>query len=145
MMGVRYEWGDDRQIIMNVYLEYPWTWTEYNAKIATLMPQLHDIKYPCATAVDCTQMVAIPKDGSFLNILMNVDKNMPPNIFASVIVAAPYTVSVFMNMLMKLRPHAQRLALFTQTMDEAHQKIYARYEERFPELANAHLSKKSRR
>jgi hypothetical protein len=56
---------------------------------------------------------------------------MPANVFASVVVAAPYAVSVFMNILMKLRLHAKVLAVFTQTMAEAHEKIYARYQERY--------------
>jgi hypothetical protein len=127
-MGVRYEWADDRQIIMNIYVEQPWTWTEYNALMVTLLPILQDVKHPCATTVDCSQIGALPKDGNVLNILMNVEKNMPTNVFASVVVAAPY-IRVFMNMLMKLRPRAKVLALFTETMAEAHEKIYARYQE----------------
>ena len=102
-MGVRYEWADERQIIMNIYLEYPWTWTEYLAMMGTLMQILRDTNHPCATAVDCTQLGHLPSDGNVLSILMNVEKSMPPNVFASVVVAAPYGVSVFMNMLMKLK------------------------------------------
>ncbi len=127
-MGVRYEWADDRQIIMNVTLEYPWTWNEYLEMMKVLMPLLHDLKHPCATVVDCSKMGTLPKDGNVLSILMNVEKNMPSNVFASVIVAAPYGVGVFMNMLMKMRPRAKSLALFTPTMAEAHAKIYARYD-----------------
>lgn len=127
-MGVRYEWADDRQIIMNVYLEQPWTWKQYLDMMNILMPVLRNTPHPCATAVDCSQMGALPKDGNVLGILMNVEKIMPPNVFASVVVAAPYGVGVFMNMLMKLRPRAQVLALFTKNMAEAHAKIYARYE-----------------
>lgn len=131
-MGTRYEWADDRQIIMNVYLETPWTWTEYNTMMATLMPMLQGLNHPCATTVDCSRMGHLPKDGNVLNILMSVEKNMPTNVFASVVVAAPYAVSVFMNILMKLRPRAKVLALFTQTMAEAHEKIYTRYQELNP-------------
>lgn len=127
-MGVRYEWADDRQIIMNVYLEYPWTWHEYLAMMDTLLVILRDTQHPCATLVDCTNLGMLPTDGNVLSILMNVEKNMPSNVFASVIVAAPYGVGVFMNMLMKLRPRAQVLALFTKTTAEAHKAIYARYE-----------------
>lgn len=133
-MGVRYEWADDRQIIMNVYLEYPWTWTEYNAMMATLMPIIANLKHPCATVVDCSHMRTLPSDGNVLNILINVEKNMPANVFASVVVAAPQLVSVFMNVLMRVRPHAAVLALFTPTMAEAHEKIYARRQELYPEL-----------
>lgn len=136
-MGIRYEWADNRQIIMNIYVEQPWTWAEYNAMMETLLPTLRDLGHPCATAVDCSRMGALPKDGNFLNILMNVEKSMPPNVFASAIVAEPYAVSVFMNMLMKLRPRARMMTLFTQTMDEAHQKINARYQEQFAHQASA--------
>jgi hypothetical protein len=140
IMGVRYEWADEHQIIMNIYIEYPWTWTEYNAVMTTLMPILRELKHPCATAVDCSRLGSLPRDGNFLSILMNVEKSMPANVFASVVVAAPYGVSVFMNMLMKMRPRAKVLALFTQTMEEAHQKIYARYQELYASLGEASVS-----
>ncbi|MEO8393849.1 MAG: hypothetical protein ABI700_12730 [Chloroflexota bacterium] len=129
MMGVRYEWADDRQIIMNVHLEQPWTWSQYNAMMAALLPLLRDLNRPCATVVDCSRLGSLPKDGNPLNILMNVEKSMPGNVFASAIVAAPYGGMMFMNMLMKLRPHAKVLALFTKTTAEAYEKIYARYAE----------------
>jgi hypothetical protein len=102
-MPVHCEWADERQIIMNVYLEQPWTWAEYHAMMADLIPLLRDTPHPCATAVDCSRIGALPKDGNVLNILMNVEKSMPGNVFASVVVAAPYGVMMFMNMLMKLR------------------------------------------
>ena len=136
-MGVRYEWADDRQIIMNVSLEYPWTWNEYLDMMAVLMNILRETKHPCATTVDCTHMGALPKDGNVLSILMNVERSMPPNVFASVIVAAPYGVGVFMNMLMKMRPRAKVLALFTPTIAEAHAKINARYEKLYADLGKA--------
>ena len=134
-MGVRYEWADDRQIIMNVSLEYPWTWHQYLEMMAVLMPLIRETKRPCATIVDCRKLGALPKDGNVLSILMNVEKSMPSNVFASVIVAAPYGVGVFMNMLMKMRPRAKVLALFTPTMEEAQTKIYARYEKLYGESA----------
>ncbi len=136
-MGVRYAWADDRQIIMNVFLEHPWTWSEYLEKMAILMPTLRDVKHPCATIVDCTLLGRLPSDGNVLSILMNVEKSMPPNVFASAIVAAPYGVGVFMNMLMKMRPRAKVLALFTPTMADAQSKIYARYQKLYPELQKA--------
>ncbi len=127
MMGVRYEWADDRQLIMNIYMEQPWTWTEYNAMMAVILPLLRDLNHPCATVVDCSRLGSLPKDGNVLNILMGVEKSMPDNVFASAIVAAPYGATVFMNMLTKLRPSAKVLALFTKTTPEAYEKIYARY------------------
>ena len=133
-MGVRYEWVDERQIIMTVYLEYPWTWKEYLDMMNVLMPILREIKHPCATIVDCSRLGSLPKDGNVLNILMNVEKSMPPNVFASVIVAAPYGVGVFMNMLMKMRPRAKVLALFTKTTAEAQTAIYARYSKLYADV-----------
>ena len=136
-MGVRYEWADDRQIIMNVVLEYPWTWNEYMDTIETLLPILHDTKHPCATIVDCTQIGTLPRDGNVLSILINVERSMPSNVFASVVVAAPYGVGVFMNMLMKMRPRAKVLALFTPTVAEAHAKINARYDKLYANSGKA--------
>lgn len=133
-MGVRYEWGDEHEIIMNVYIEYPWEWRDYTDMMDELMPMLNGLNRPCATVVDCSNMRSLPKEGQFLTILLNVEKSMPANLFASAVVAAPYGVNVFMNMLMKLRPSAQRLALFANTMDEAYDKIYVRYREQYPDL-----------
>jgi hypothetical protein len=139
-MGVRYEWADERQIIMNIYIEHPWTWSEYNTLMLTLLPILQNVKHPCATTVECSRIGSLPKDGNALNILMNVEKNMPANVFASVVVAAPYIVRLFMNMLMKLRPRARVLALFTETMAEAYEKIYARYRELYADTGEASQS-----
>ncbi len=136
-MGIRYEWDDERQIIMNIYMEHPWTWGDFHAMMAEISELLKDSDRPYATAVDCSRMGSIPKDGNFLNILMNSERSMPPNNFASALVAAPYGVTVFINMILKIRPNPDVLTLFAPTMAEAHEKIYACYEERYPELANA--------
>ena len=45
----------------------------------------------------------------------------------SVVVGAPYMVTVFMDILMRLRPRAQRIALFAKTREESHKKILERY------------------
>jgi hypothetical protein len=126
-MGVRHEWADDRHIIMNIYVEYPWTWAEYRQMMQTIKPLLIAEQHPCATVIECSKLRNLPKDGSFLNILLNIEKDLPDNLFASAIVAAPQVVMVFMNMLMSLRPRAKTLSVFTRTLAEAHEKIYARY------------------
>ncbi len=66
---------------------------------------------------------------NIVQILLNVDRSMPDNLFASAIVGAPYGVTVFMNVLTKLSPHAKRLALFTSSLEEARERIFARYHE----------------
>jgi hypothetical protein len=133
-MGVRYEWADDRQIIMNVYLEYPWKWAEFHVMMATVMPMILEVKHPAAITVDCSRLRVLPGDGNVLHILMNIEKHMAENIFASAVVAAPQIVMVFMNIIMKLRPNPNMLTLFTPTMAEAHKKIYARYQELYVDL-----------
>ncbi len=132
-MGVHYEWDDDRQIILDIQLQAPWTWTEYRAIMKDLMPMLRDLNHPVATTVDCSQMGPFPKDDSVLNVLKEVEDMMPDNLFASGIVAAPIAASMFMNILMKIRPRAKRLAFFTQTIKGAHEQIYARYAELYPD------------
>ncbi len=135
-MGVRYEWADSNKIILDIILEQPWTWAEYNAVMAEIMPMLKNLNYPCATTVDSTNMGPLPRDDNFLSILLNVEHTMPDNLFASVIIAANYSIRTFMNILMKVRSRAARIALFTETLDEAHSQIYARYRELYPELAH---------
>lgn len=133
-MGVRYEWADDSHRIIHFHVEVPWTWKEYNALTAEVMPMLTELKHPCATVVDATKMGTLPKDGNILQILMRVEREMPENVFASAIVGAPYVVTVFMNILIKLRPRAKRMALFVNTMEEAHAQIMARYKQLYPEM-----------
>lgn len=133
-MGVHYEWADERQMIMQIYVESPWTWQEYHAMVATVMPMIAKLQYPCATTVDVTKSGALPR-GNIIQNFLDIEKQLPDNIFVSVVIGAPYTIMVFMNMLTQLRPRAKRLALFTRTQAEAHEKIYARYRELFPDLA----------
>jgi hypothetical protein len=129
IMGVRYEWDTESDYIVKIYLETPWTWTEYEGVVHSLMATLREMGKPCATIVDVTKFGSLPRDGNIIQILMRVDRTMPDNLFASALVGAPYGVTIFMNMLTKLSPHAKRLAIFTSSMEEAYEKIQARYEE----------------
>lgn len=128
-MGIRYEWLDEQKIIVTIIIEAPWTWKEYNQHIDELMPLIREQKHPTATVVDITKMGSLPRDGNVIHILMNVDKRMPENIFASCIVGTSYGVNVFMNMLMKLSSHAHRIAFFTQTRDEAYTQIMGQHKQ----------------
>ncbi|MDX2075947.1 MAG: hypothetical protein SFZ02_05920 [bacterium] len=131
-MGIRYEWADDKKIIMNVFVEFPWTWKEYLSAMEPMMKELKEKETPCATVVDLSQMKVLPKDGNILQILLHVDKIMPSNVFASTMVGANPMVMAFMNVLTKLRPNAKRLVSFTRTLEEGHKIIYKRYENQFP-------------
>lgn len=135
-MPIRYEWADDSHLILNFYIEFPWTWTEYNQLVDEVMPMLAELKTPCATAVDTTKMGSLPKDGNAIRNLMNLEQKMPENLFASVVVGSNYMVRVFMNLLMKLRPRAQRMTLFTKTMEEAHEKIRERHKQLLAEVGD---------
>ncbi len=130
-MGVRYEQSDENQIIFNIYIEAPWTWEEYNKAGGEVFSIVRDLQHPCATVVNVSKMGSVPKDGRTLSNLIGMEKQMPDNLFASVIVGTNYVASIFMNVLMKVRPSSssRRMVLFTQTMEEAHEKIYTRYQE----------------
>jgi hypothetical protein len=143
IMGIRYEWADDNQIIMNVYVEFPWTWKEYLDLTNPLMKMIKEKGTPCATVVDVTQMKVLPKDGNILQILMHVDKIMPSNVFASTMVGANPMVMAFMNVMTKLRPNAKRLVSFTRTLEEGHKAIYKRYTDQFPDLPSPYQPKES--
>lgn len=132
-MGIYYDWVDDRKIIMQFAIEQPWSWAEYLTILDPAMDQLRAHGAPCATVVDIRKMGALPRDGNVIQILLLVDKKMPPNVFASSMVGAPAVVVAFMNVVTKLRPNAKRLVSFTNTPEEAHEKIYTRFEKLYPD------------
>lgn len=125
-MGCRTEWADDDHLIMDLYVEVPWTWNEFMSHVETTFAELKALGKPCATTVDVTRMGTLPK-GNVLRYLTEIEKLMPQNVFASALIGAPYTITVFMDIIMRMRPRAQRIALFTSTHEEAHEKIRARY------------------
>lgn len=130
-MGCRHEWSSEYEMILNIYVEAPWTWDELMHEGAVCNAMIKATGKPCATVVVVTHMGGLPK-GNALTYLMEIDRQMPDNVFASAIVGAPYMVNVFMDILTSIRPHAKRVALFTRTIDEAHEKIWARYQKMSP-------------
>jgi len=131
-MGCRYEWADESQIIMNLYLEAPWTWEEYMQVSTEVFALIRAVDHPCATAVDVTHMGALPK-GNVLAHLQHVERTMPENVFASVIAGTSILVNTFMNILMKIRPGAKNTAMFAPNLEEAHTLIMERYHKLHPE------------
>ena len=125
-MGCRNQWADDTHLIMDIYIETPWTWDEFMSQARQTFATIQAEGKPCATSVDVTHIGTMPK-GNVLGYLTEVEKTMPANVFASAIVGAPYMVSVFMDILMRLRPRAQRIAIFAKTHEEAREKILERY------------------
>ena len=125
-MGCRSEWADDRHVIMDLYIESPWTWGELMSQAEQTFLTIKALGTPCATTVDVSHVGPIPK-GNVLRYLTEIENMMPENVFASSLIGAPYLVSVFMDIIMRMRPRAQRIALFAKTREEAHAKILERY------------------
>jgi len=132
-MGVKYEWADDSHLIMNIFLEFPWSWKEYVELTDELMSVLRDTQHPCATVVDTTKMGSLAQDDNPMQNLLHAGNIIPENVFVSVTVGAPNGIPVFINMLKKVRPQAQRVAIVASTIDEAHQIILERYQELYPD------------
>jgi hypothetical protein len=112
---------------MNIYMEAPWTWQQYNDMVDAIMPLIHDLQRPAATVVDVTKMGTVPEPGSILPNLLRMEKAMPENVFATVVVGTPLAAKIFVEMLMRLRPRMDRITLFADTMVEAHEKVLAHY------------------
>ncbi len=111
---------------MDLYVEAPWTWEEFMNQAQETFAIIKAEGKSCATTVDVRQIGMLPK-GNLLRYLTEIEKMMPENIFASALIGAPYMITVFMDMMMHLRPRAKRIALFTKTPEEAHDKIMERY------------------
>jgi hypothetical protein len=126
-MGCRYEWTDPNQLIINMYIEFPWDWTEYDALGAEVYGKIKQLNRPVAITVDISKMGPIPK-GNVLAHLKNVERIMPTNVFISVLIGAPYAATVFMNMFTKLRPETKKTMAFAQTIEEAEQMIHDLYD-----------------
>jgi hypothetical protein len=125
-MGCWHEWADDSHLIMNIYIEAPWTWEEFSKDANEVFGLLAQMGKPCATVVDVSKMGRLPP-GNALSYIINVERIMPANIFASALVGAPYMIRGLMDVLTRIRPHAYRTAIFTRTLTEAHDKIHERY------------------
>ncbi|MBX3082037.1 MAG: hypothetical protein KF716_10425 [Anaerolineae bacterium] len=132
-MGVRFEWSDAEHVVMYCYIEHPWAWQEYQATADLMAAQLSAEAHPVATMVDVSKMKALPKDGSVMQNLQRVESVLPDNVFASVIVGAPYIVVTFMNVLTKIKPRAKRINMFANTFEEAHQMLAKRYDLLYPD------------
>ena len=125
-MGCRNEWADDTHLIMDIYVEAPWTWVEFMTQAEQSFSIIKKLGTPCATTVDVSQIGTLPK-GNVLRYMTEIEKQMPENVFASALIGAPYMVMVFMEIIMRMRPRAQRIALFAKTREEAYAKILERY------------------
>ena len=127
-MGLRYEWDDDSHVTMNLYMEAPWTWEEFQEVSRTVYGMIGKLNHPCATVVNIEKMGQIPK-GNVLAHLQQLDRIIPPNVVVSVMVGVPYAATVFMSMLNKIRPSTQRITAFVRTTEEARELVQKRLSE----------------
>lgn len=132
-MGVRFEWTSPDHLIVHTYIEYPWTWEEYQALIDVMMTEIRQEAHPVATIVNITQMRSFPNKGNVMQNLQRIEEVMPNNVFGSVVVGAPHVAIVFMNVLMQIRPKAKRITMFANTIEEARQMLAQRYAELYPD------------
>jgi hypothetical protein len=128
VVGIRFEWADERRIILNVFIEHPWTWQEYNDNTQKIFAEVRTTGRPASTVVDVTHMKAIPQ-GSALTHLRHMEESMPESVFVTVVVGAPHIAVILLDILMRIRPRFRRKTLFTSTMDEAHEQVYKIYDQ----------------
>jgi hypothetical protein len=127
-MGVKFEWETSDHNVMYCLIEYPWTWQEYQTMLDVLTAELRRETHPVATIVDVTQMKSFPPNENVMQNLRRVDTLMPDNVFGSVMVGAPHVLVTFINILIQIRPKTRRIAMFANTLEEAHGLLEERYQ-----------------
>jgi hypothetical protein len=125
-MGCRSEWADDTRLVMEVFIEEPWTWDEFVDQAVETFAVIQAYEKPCATTVDVSCIGAMP-EGNALIHLTEIETLMPDNLFASAIIGAPNVVTVFMDILARMRPRVGPLIILAKTKQEALDKIQERY------------------
>ena len=116
-MGVHMEWDEHKQIV-TVHVEARWTWEEYQDVTISAFDQISALDYPVGLIADIMRMGSLPP-GNFLRHLQNSAARTPKNLYATVLVGAPYLVTTFINVVMKVQPNPSALVLFASTVDEA--------------------------
>jgi hypothetical protein len=127
-MSFRYEWVDDDHIIMKLYIEAPWVWEDFHQAIKTMMPIIEATQHPVGLAIDVNKIGMLPR-GNFIQHLIHSEQVTAKNLVSTVIIGAHYTITVFMNLVTKLRPDPKNPLRFTESPDEAYAIIRARCEE----------------
>jgi hypothetical protein len=123
-MGFRYEWMDEDHIIMKLYIEAPWVWEDFHQTVRAMMPLIEATQRPCGL----NKIGMLPR-GNFLQNLIHSEQDTAKNLVSTVIIGAHYTITMFMNLVTKLRPDAKNPLRFTESHDEAYAIIRARCEE----------------
>jgi hypothetical protein len=116
-MGVHFEWDENKQVVV-VQVEAPWTWEEFKVEVDKVYEQIAALDYPVAIIADIARMGPIPQ-GNLLRQLQYSQAHTPKNVKTTVLVGAPYIVTTFLNVVMKVRPNSTAEVLFALSAAEA--------------------------
>lgn len=117
-MGIQFQLEEPDLTICYATFQAPWTWGEYDTTLDRMMERIRVLPHPVATVVDLTDVGRLPV-GNVLMHLRRTDEMMPENIDISVLVNAPYAVTTFMSILMRVRPHVRTMTRYARSLDEA--------------------------
>jgi hypothetical protein len=121
-MGLSYQLAEPDQGICYITFEAPWTWAEYDVMVDDLLELISAVPHPVATIVDVTQIGRLPV-GNVLMHLRRTDEMMPKNVDISIMVNAPYAVTTFMSILMRVRPHVKAMTQYARSVEEAKEMV----------------------
>ena len=116
-MGIHFEW-DDAKKVATIPVEAPWNWDDLKSVIDFAHDEIQAVGYPVAIIADLTRIGQLPA-GNLVRQLQYSQAHTAKNVYATVIVGAPYVVTTFLNIVMKVRPNPTDLVLFAQSLDEA--------------------------
>jgi hypothetical protein len=116
-MGIHFEWHDAKKVA-TIPVEAPWTWNDLKTVIDYAYDEIQAVGYPVAIIADLRRMGQLPA-GNLLRHLQYSQAHTAKNVYATVIVGAPYVITTFVNIVMKVRPDSSALVLFAQSVDEA--------------------------
>ncbi len=125
-MGISYEWHNDIPILT---ITAPWTWEDFHRVGQSMMDAIAQVDDSVANIIDVTRMGSIPTNNP-LRHLQKAAQAAPPNLYLTVLVGAPYIVTVFMDVLFRIQPERKHKITFTKTLDVAVTLIGERKAER---------------
>lgn len=117
-MGIHFQMETADEGYCYITFEPPWTWAQFDAMVDTLNKRIQAIQHPVATIVDVTHVGRLPT-GNILMHLRRAEMFMPENVDISVMVNAPYAVTTFMSILMRVRPHVKAMTRYAGSLEEA--------------------------
>lgn len=119
-MGVRFHWSNSSHVVMHCFIEYPWTWEEYQTAINQITREVLNESHPVGVVMEVSHMKAFPEEGNAVTNLQRSEAILPDNVFGSVLVGAAYHAAKFMNVLTQMNPRSRRATLYAGNIEEGH-------------------------